>query len=88
MQQYSTLKTHYKFTDEEAKILQDLQPRMEKLSEEFIDGFYDYIWGFGKTAKFLKNKDIITYHRTKIKEWYVNLFCGNYDMSYLCIYIE
>lgn len=82
MQQYSTLKTHYKFTEEEAKILQDLQPRMAELSEEFIDGFYDYIWGFGATAQFLKNKDIIAHHRTKIKEWYVNLFCGNYDMSY------
>ncbi|WP_345993534.1 protoglobin domain-containing protein [Sulfurimonas sp. HSL-1716] len=82
MQQYSTLKTHYKFTEEEAHILHELQPRMEKLSEEFIDGFYDYIWGFGKTAQFLKNKDIIAHHRQKIKEWFINLFCGNYDMSY------
>ncbi|WP_309499166.1 phosphate-starvation-inducible PsiE family protein [Sulfurovum sp.] len=38
--------------------------------------------GFGKTAKFLKNKEIIAHHREKIKEWYVNLFCGNYDMLY------
>jgi uncharacterized membrane protein (DUF373 family) len=82
MQQYSTLKAHYKFTDEEAQILKDLQPRMEKLSDEFIDGFYDYIWGFGTTAQFLKNKDIIAHHRKKIKEWFINLFCGNYDMSY------
>ena len=82
MQQYTTLKAHYKFTDEEAQILKDLQPRMEKLSDEFIDGFYDYIWGFGTTAQFLKNKDIIAHHRKKIKEWFINLFCGNYDMSY------
>lgn len=82
MQQYSTLKTHYKFTKEEAVILQNLQPRMEKLADEFIDGFYDYIWGFGKTAQFLKNKEIIAHHRTKIKEWFINLFCGSYDMSY------
>ncbi|MDD2358124.1 MAG: protoglobin domain-containing protein [Thiovulaceae bacterium] len=82
MQQYSTLKAHYKFTDEEAQILKDLQSRMETLSDEFIDGFYDYIWGFGTTAQFLKNKDIIAHHRKKIKEWFINLFCGNYDMSY------
>jgi len=82
MQQYSTLKEHYKFTDEEAQILKDLQPRMETLSDEFIDGFYDYIWGFGATAQFLKNKDIIAHHRKKIKEWFINLFCGEYDMSY------
>ncbi len=82
MQQYSSLKAHYKFTDEEAQILKDLQPRMEKLADQFIDEFYDYIWGFGKTAQFLKNKDIIAHHRKKIKEWFINLFCGKYDMSY------
>jgi uncharacterized membrane protein (DUF373 family) len=82
MQYYRKLKDHYQFTDEEAKILKNLQPRMEKLADEFIDGFYDYIWGFGKTAQFLKNQDIITYHRKKIKEWFVNLFCGQYDMPY------
>ena len=82
MQQHSTLKTNYKFTEEEAKILQNLQPRMEKLTEKFIDDFYDHIWGFGKTAQFLKNKEIIAHHRKKIQEWYVNLFCGKYDMSY------
>ena len=82
MQNYKSLKNHYQFTDEEAEILKGLQPRMEKLTDEFIDGFYDYIWGFGKTAKFLKNNKIITYHREKIKEWFINLFSGQYDMPY------
>ena len=82
MQNYKQLKEHYEFTNEEAQTLKKLQPRIEKLADEFIDGFYDYIWGFGKTAQFLKNKDIIAYHRQKIKEWFINLFCGKYDMSY------
>lgn len=82
MQHYRHLKEHYQFSDEEALILKELQPRMEKLVDVFIDGFYDYIWGFGKTAQFLKNKDIIANHRNKIKEWFVNLFCGQYDMPY------
>ncbi len=82
MQKYSSLKEHYRFTDEESEILKQLQPRMKKLSDKFIDEFYDYIWGFGRTAKFLKNKNIIAYHRKKIQEWFVRLFCGNYDMSY------
>ncbi len=81
-QQYTSLKEHYKFTQEEADILLQLKPQMEELAEEFIDGFYDYIWRFGSTAKFLKNKKIIAYHRNKIKEWFVNLFCGKYDMTY------
>ncbi len=82
MQHYQSLKEHYHFTEKEASILKGLQPRMETLADEFIDGFYDYIWGFGKTAKFLKNKEIIAYHRSKIKEWFINLFCGKYDLPY------
>jgi len=82
MQYYQSLKQDYKFTDEEAQILKTLQPRMEKLADDFIDGFYDYIWGFGKTAQFLKNKDIIAYHRKKIREWFINLFSGKYDLQY------
>jgi len=82
MQQYSSLKSHYKFTDEEAKILLDLQPRMEGLADKFIDEFYDYIWRFGTTSKYLKDKEIIAHHRGEIKEWFIRLFCGKYDMSY------
>ncbi len=43
MQHYQNLKEHYKFSEEEASILKGLQPRMESLADEFIDGFYDYI---------------------------------------------
>lgn len=82
MQDYKSLLQHYKFDQEDAKILQTLQPRMEALAESFIDEFYDHIWGFGKTAQFLKNKEIIAFHRTKIKLWFVNLFCGKYDLAY------
>ena len=82
MTNYVNIKEHYKFSNEEAKILKELQPQMEVLADTFVDEFYDYIWGFGKTAQFLKNKDIITHHRAKIKEWFINLFCGKYDMPY------
>ncbi|MBL1244687.1 MAG: phosphate-starvation-inducible PsiE family protein [Sulfurimonas sp.] len=82
MQHYQSLKEDYKFTQENAQILKDLQPFMQELADEFIDEFYDYIWGFGKTATFLKNKEIIAYHRTKIKEWFINLFNGKYDLPY------
>ena len=82
MKEYSELKEHYKFSKEEALILKKLQPRMEKLADTFIDEFYDYIWGFGKTADYLKNTEIINRHKTKIKAWFINLFSGQYDMTY------
>ena len=87
MKEYTQLKEHYKFTEEEALILKKLQPRMEKLADTFIDEFYDYIWGFGRTAKYLKNNEIISRHKIKIKAWFMNLFSGKYDISYfLSIY--
>jgi uncharacterized membrane protein (DUF373 family) len=55
---------------------------MRDLADDFINEIYDYIWGFGTTAKFLKNQEIIDYHRKKIKEWFINLFCGKYDLEY------
>lgn len=82
MQQHESLKADYKFSEEEARILATLQPKMSELSDKFINEFYDYIWGFGSTAKFLKNQKIIDYHRTKIKAWFINLFCGKYDLQY------
>lgn len=82
MNDYRSLKEHYRFTKEEEETLKTLQPKMDAIADTFIDEFYDYIWGFGKTAQFLKNKQIIETHRAKIKEWFINLFCGKYDLQY------
>lgn len=82
MEQYETIKKHYRFSDEEAKLLKTLQPLMREQSNLFIEEFYEYIWGFGTTAKFLKNSQIIEYHRAKIKEWFVNLFSASYNYEY------
>lgn len=82
MQKYESLKEHYRFTKEEEKILLEMKPYMSSLSEEFINQFYDHIWGFGSTAKFLKNQKIIDYHKEKIQKWFIDLFCGKYDFTY------
>ena len=82
MNHYSTLKEHYQFTKEEEQILKALQPKMTKNADQFIDEYYDYLWGFGKTAQFLKNKEIIEFHRKKIRAWFLHLFCGKYDLQY------
>ncbi|HIC99088.1 MAG TPA: hypothetical protein EYP08_05500 [Pyrodictiaceae archaeon] len=82
MNDYQSLKQDYRFTDEEAEILKELQPRMIEIADDFIDQFYDHIWGFGKTAQFLKNKEIIKHHKMKIRVWFIHLFCGKYDLQY------
>lgn len=82
MHQYENLKEHYKFTKEEALILKGLQPKMRDISDEFIEHFSDYIWGFGTTSQFLKDQETIDYHKEKVKEWFINLFSGKYDLRY------
>ncbi len=51
-------------------------------ADKFLEGFYEFIWNFGKTAEFLKNEEVITRHRGKIRQWYLNLFGGTYDIHY------
>lgn len=82
MNDYKSLKEHYRFTPEEEETLMTLKPKMTAIADTFLDEFYDYIWGFGQTAQFLKNEEIIDNHRKKIKVWFINLFSGNYDMQY------
>jgi len=82
MNENQNIKAHYQFTNEEAEILKSLQPRMREIADTFVDEFYDYIWGFGKTAQFLKNKSIIEFHRKKIRAWFIHLFCGEYNLQY------
>jgi len=76
------LKAHYRFTKDDEALLLQMRPQLESFADEFLDGFYEFIWSFGKTAEFLKDEDVLTRHRGKIREWYLNLFSGTYDISY------
>lgn len=78
---YPALKTHYRFTPEDEALLLQMKPQMESLVDEFLEGFYEFIWGFGKTADFLKDQEVLDRHRGKIREWYLDLFSGSYDIS-------
>lgn len=80
--EYSSLKVHYRFSKEDEALLVQMKPHMEACAEQFLDGFYEFIWNFGKTADFLKNQEVITRHRGKIREWYLDLFGGSYDIHY------
>jgi len=82
MQEHHALKQDYKFSKEDAQLLQALQPKMQELAYQFVDEFYDHIWGLGKTAQFLKDKEIISRHKEKIRLWYIHLFNGTYDLQY------
>jgi uncharacterized membrane protein (DUF373 family) len=79
---YTALKAHYRFTKEDEAQLLQMKSQLEPFVDEFLEGFYEFIWNFGETAEFLKNEEVITRHRGKIREWYLDLFSGTYDISY------
>ena len=79
---YPALKAHYRFTKEDEAYLKDMQPKIAEFADEFLEGFYKFIWNFGKTADFLKNEEVLNRHRGKIRQWYMDLFKGTYDISY------
>lgn len=82
MQDYNVLKQDYNFSKDDAELLKDMQPKMQALATQFVDEFYDHIWGLGKTAQFLKDKEIISRHKEKIRLWFIHLFNGTYDLQY------
>ncbi len=79
---YSSIKAHYRFTKEDENLLAEMKQEMIPFTEEFMDGWYDFIWNFGKTADFLKDETVIARHRGKVRQWYIDLFSGTYDISY------
>lgn len=79
---FPALKAHYRFSKDDEARLARLKPELEPFADEFLDGFYEFIWGFGETAEFLKDQEVIARHRGKIREWYRDLFSGVYDISY------
>ena len=79
---FPALKADYRFTKGDATLLLAMKPQLESSADEFLDGFYEFIWSFGKTADFLKNETVLARHRSKIRKWYLDLFGGTYDISY------
>ena len=79
---YTTLKSHYRFTKDDEALLLGMKSQLEPFVDEFLEGFYEFIWNFGETAEFLKDEKVIARHRGKIRQWYLDLFNGAYDASY------
>jgi uncharacterized membrane protein (DUF373 family) len=79
---YSSIKAHYQFTKDDEALLLQMRPQVESFVDEFLNGFYEIIWSFGKTGEFLKDPEVAARHRAVIRKWYLELFNGSYDMSY------
>ena len=83
MESIEKIKAHYNFTAGDAANLKHLQPLMKKHEEEFPIEFYNCIRHFEDTPKFLKDEEIIKRHQTGLKEWFMDLFSGEYGAQYV-----
>jgi uncharacterized membrane protein (DUF373 family) len=79
---FPAIKADYHFTKDDEALLLQMKPQLESSADEFLEGFYEFIWSFGKTADFLKDEAVLNRHRSKIREWYLDLFSGTYGISY------
>ncbi len=78
----NTIKRDYQFTEEDARKLKEMLSLMEKDRDDFIKKFYAFIFNFEHASAFLETREIIELHNEKMKEWFNNLFSGNYDPNY------
>jgi uncharacterized membrane protein (DUF373 family)/hemoglobin-like flavoprotein len=76
------LKEHYRFTAEDAELLQSFQPLAAQHLERFGEEFYDYLYGLPETAAILNrsNRDRL---REMHNRWFMSLFEGTYDNHYM-----
>lgn len=72
----------YEFSEQDIRRVVNLRPVMEKYKEEFIDNFYSFIFKFPEANRYLKNPEIVAKHKERLKEWFMELFNGKYDVDY------
>jgi EAL domain-containing protein (putative c-di-GMP-specific phosphodiesterase class I) len=79
---YKKLLKNYKFNEEDASSLKELESIARIYTKELLSGFYEFIFEFDHARMFLHNKEILSRHERGIELWYLNLFCGLYDENY------
>lgn len=82
MDKVTHIKEHYNFTKEDEINLKSLEDKMVDEVDDFVDAFYEYIKTFGDFGKFLSDKEVIDRHQNSMRQWFVELFDGDYGNAY------
>jgi uncharacterized membrane protein (DUF373 family) len=77
------VKNHYFFTEADAALLKELLPIARDNSESLVNEFYDYLLQIPETARFLLDEKSQTRLKRIHSDWFLTLFSGRYDNSYL-----
>ncbi|WP_375723589.1 EAL domain-containing protein [Arcobacter sp. KX21116] len=79
---YLQILNYYNFTSSDANNLKSIYDIAFMYKEDFIKEFYEFLFNFKYTKKFIKNDEIFLRHKVEIIKWYTNLFNGNYKDEY------
>lgn len=66
-------------TPEECELLKSLQPEAQRISLALVDDYYDRLLEHEETREYITDLAAL---KTTLAQWFVKLFCGNYDRAY------
>ena len=79
---FNKILKHYNFDQSDALILKNLNQIVSQHTKPFLKGFYEFIFEFEYAKMFIRNNEILKKHEKGIENWFLNLFCGDYDKYY------
>jgi len=79
MRSFREIKQNYRFTPEDEKRLHDLRPLMEEHVDEVMSTLSLWIMGTKGAAKFFTDESRKRHVFGAQREWFLELFSGNYD---------
>lgn len=82
VEDFNQIKKDFEFTNEDVENIVKLKPIFEQYVDDFVEKFYRFVFRFPQASQFLKNEEILKYHKEKIRNWFLNLFSGKYDLDY------
>ena len=82
LESFDQIKKDYEFTKLDEERIKELKPIMERYLDEFLERLYQFIFRLPDANKYLKDEEIKKRHQEKLKQWYLDLFSGNYDDRY------
>ncbi|HEX9136286.1 MAG TPA: protoglobin domain-containing protein [Nitrospirota bacterium] len=82
MRSFREIKQNYRFTPEDEKRLHDLRPLMEEHVDEVMSTLSLWIMGTKGAAKFFTDESRKKHVFGAQREWFLDLFSGNYDNRY------
>ena len=83
MESVEELKNHYNWTTADELNLQELAALAEARADRFVTELYTYLENFPDTEHYLPNPTIRKRHQEKLRNWFIQLFGGDYGTPYL-----